>query len=819
MSISTLDEQLRHLERQLDDERHARRRVEAQQRAQARALDESESRYRLLVESASDIIYRTDYQGRFVYANPIATRKLGYSLNEMVGRHFAEFIHPDYRQRLAAYYLDVFRNRREASYTEFPIVTRWGDELWIGQNVWLVLDPKNPAYILEVNAVARDITDRRRAELATRTAQSRLAALVGSLHTGVLTVDEHRRVVIANASFCRIFGFDCPPEELIGRHATGLLFEYRNRFVNFEGFMKCISDHFVSQQPLNALEIRMTDGQILTLDYVPIFSGEEFMGHLWRFRDVTQLFRAQEQLRRSEEKYRSIMENMELGFLEVDNDGRILRAYERFCQMTGYTQAELIGQPDTILLPPGYQHTVRQQSARRIKGETSTYEVQVRRKDGTLIWVLVSGGPVFDEHGQVTGSVGIHYEITHRKRLEEALALAKQVAEEAQQRAEEAQMAEKQFLANMSHEIRTPLNAITGMVNLLYDTRPTPEQLEYLDMLNASSTFLLSLISDVLDMSKIEAGRVEITPKEFDLPGTLRVLQRTFELKVTGKPVTVDFTLDPRVPVRILGDELLLNQCLMNLLSNAEKFTERGSIGCRVRPVGDRLGDSITLEFQVFDSGVGIDASKHDLIFQKFRQVPGQDGMKYKGTGLGLAITRQLIELQGGRIWVNSEHGRGAVFTFQLPYRVPAPVEGGAAANSTPSGTPVSLRDLALLVVEDNPTNQRYITALLAKWGVSFDLAPDGQEAVEVCQTKAYDLILMDLQMPRLNGYDATLAIRNSDNPNRDTIIVALTASAMLDQKARAYEVGMNDFLVKPFTPPQLLERLQGYARAVRERV
>lgn len=397
MTTSPLDAQLRDLEQQLEDERQARRAAEASQHAQARALDQSESRYRMLIESASDIIYKADYQGRLVYANPIATRKLGYTLDEIRGRHFAEFIHPEYRQRLAEYYLDVFRNRREANYTEFPIVTRWGDEIWIGQNVWLVLDPTNPALILEVNAVARDITDRRRAELATRTAQSRLAALVGSLHAGVLTVDEHRRVVIANAAFCRIFGFTCPSEELLGRHATGLLFEYRQQFVDFEGFMKCISEHFVSQRAINDLDVRMRSGQILSMDYVPIFSGEEFMGHLWRFRDITKLFNAQEQLRRSEEKYRSIMENMELGFLEVDNQGTIVRAYERFCQMTGYTEAELVGQPDAILLTPDYREIVRQQSTRRISGETSTYEVQVVRKDGRLIWVLVSGGPVIDE--------------------------------------------------------------------------------------------------------------------------------------------------------------------------------------------------------------------------------------------------------------------------------------------------------------------------------------------------------------------------------------------------------------------------------------
>jgi PAS domain S-box-containing protein len=838
MSVPTppYEELLRSLEGQLQQERQARQQAEAQQRAQAeqlrqteaqlgrlrqamtqqtQALHESESRHQMLVESASDIMYKTDYRGCFTYTNPIIGRKLGYPPEELLGQPFTKVIHPDYRERISQYYLDVFRNRREATYTEFPILTRSGQEIWIGQNVWLVPDPHHPDRILEVNAMARDITARYRAEQATRRAQSRLEALVGSLQSGVLTVDEHRRVVIANASFRHLFGLDLDESSLLGQHATGLLFEHRDHFTDFEALMRVVSDHFMSQQPLDEYEVRMADGRVLVMDYVPIFSGDQFMGHLWRFQDVTEIRRAQERLRRSEEKYRGIMENLELGFIETDLRGTILRAYDRFCRMTGYTEAELVGQSDDLLLNPEYRPLVTHQTESRVAGTASTYESQLRCKDGRTIWVLVSGGPVFDEAGQVCGTIGIHYDITHRKRLEEALATAKQAAEEAQQRAEQAQQAEKQFLANMSHEIRTPLNAITGMVNLLYDTRPTPEQLEYLEMLNASSTFLLSLITDVLDMSKIEAGRVEVTPKEFDLHGTLRVLQRTFEMKVTGKPVQVEFQIDPAVPMRVLGDELLLNQILMNLLSNAEKFTEQGHIGCRVRPVlappGTPAGP-LTLEFEVFDTGVGIDPEKHALIFEKFRQVPGQDGMKYKGTGLGLAITRQLIELQGGQIRIDSTPGQGARFIFTLSYARPTDERPGHAAPAEPTA-PVELTDLRVLVVEDNPTNQRYITALLSKWQVPHELVSDGQEAVEAAHGQRYDLILMDVQMPRLNGYDATLAIRQVSTLNRQTPIVALTASAMLDQKARAYDVGMNDFLVKPFTPPQLRQVLQAYAR------
>lgn len=513
------------------------------------------------------------------------------------------------------------------------------------------------------------------------------------------------------------------------------------------------------------------------------------------------------QLRESEEKYRGIIENMELGLLEVDNNDVIVRPYDRFCKMVGYTADELIGRKAAaIFLDEELVPIVLDQNEKRKEGETGVYEVPMRIKNGSVRWVLISGAPIHNLKGEVVGSIGIHYDISDKKRLIEDLAQAKRIAEESQ-------IAEKQFLANMSHEIRTPLNAIIGMAHLLYDTQPTNEQREYLDVLKNSSNFLHSLISDILDMSKIEAGQIEVIPKEIDLVGMIRTHQKAFQLKTEGRPIEVEALLDARLEGIYIGDELLLNQVLNNLLSNAEKFTERGTIGISVKKL-QKQGDDVLLQFQVYDTGIGIGEDQINLIFQKFKQVNLQDRHKTQGTGLGLAIVKQLVEIMGGEIMVKSIPNEGTTFTFTLPLKK-------ATAHSTrviaPTAPPpiatndTDIQQMYLLMVEDNVMNRKYLGTLLEKWKVKYDFAINGKEAIPLIQKIKYDLILMDIQMPIMDGYETTVAIRNTHNPNQNTTIVALTASAMNSQKNQAFNVGMNDYLSKPFTPAQLLEKLMLY--------
>jgi PAS domain S-box-containing protein len=779
--------------------------LEAQIHEKVSELGQSERRYKQLIESVQDIIYKVSPDGYFSFVNPVVEQCLGYSETEIVGKHFAELVLPEYRESLISFYAEMVTLRKESTYNEFPVYTKNGNVVWIGQTVRLIEESD----IFELVAVARDITNRKVTEEALKSTQIRLSTLISNMQSGILVEDKNRKIILINQFLCDILHIETPPESIIGIDCSVAMNELKEHFQEPEEFIDKVNTLLKNRQMLVNETIYMADGRILERDYIPIFIDNHYMGHLWRYNDVTEKYHAQENIRKSEEKYRGIMNNMELGLLEVDNHQTIVRAYDKFCKMVGYKEAELLGKnAQQLFLPPAYMKILEEQDKLRKQGSSSSYEVPIIKKDGSILWTLISGAPIIDENGITTGSIGIHYDINERKLLEQELSLAKQIAEDARQ-------AEKQFLANMSHEIRTPLNAIIGMAHLLFDTHPNAQQFEYLEILRSSADFLHGLISDLLDMAKIEAGKIEIHHREFDLVGLLKTVQKVFEIKIGTRPIDVKVKIDSKVNGTYIGDDLLLNQILLNLLGNADKFTEKGSIELSVKQVDIISEDEVLLEFQVADTGIGISEEKLGLIFQKFKQVNHQ-GHKQKGTGLGLAITKELIELQGGSISATSIEGQQSVFTFVLPYR-----KGHTTIVQQPASSHfINSKDFEnghILVVEDNLMNQKYISSLLSKWHRQFTIVSDGRQAVEQIQKHKFDIVFMDLQMPHMDGYEATIAIRSTQSQNQSIPIVALTASAMLDQKVKALAVGMNDFLPKPFAPNQLFEMLQKYAKAVDE--
>ncbi|MDB5241948.1 MAG: hybrid sensor histidine kinase/response regulator [Spirosoma sp.] len=791
-----VNEQLKHLNEHL----------EQQIQDKLTELQQSEQRYRQLIESVQDIIFKTSPDGHFSYVSPAVVQLIGYTEQEIVGMHFLQIIQPGHRQRLLDFYQTMVEKGQHSTYTEFPVVAKDGHIVWIGQTARLI---QSEDEAIELVAVARDVSASKIAEKVLETTQLRLTTLITNLPSGVMVENQHRHVILVNQLFCNLFDLPVSPDELVGFDCSTAAWSVKQLMEKPDEFVTRIDELLANREAFIGEVIHMANGHILERDYIPIFLDEQYMGHLWRYTDVTANFRDREQIRRSEEKYRGIMNNMELGLLEVDNDQKILRAYERCCNMLGYTEEELIGQNAAdLLVPPEFRFVNRQQEQQRKLGNASSYELQLIRKDGSRIWVLVSGVPIFDEHGVLVGSIGIHYDLSQQKVLEQELAKAKEIAEDSSQ-------AEKQFLANMSHEIRTPLNAIIGMSHLLFDTQPTQQQREYIDILKTSADFLHSLISDLLDMTKIEAGRIEVHARPFDLVGLLRATQKVFEMKLEGRPVEIDVMLDARITGDYIGDDLMLNQILMNLVGNAEKFTEKGLIQITAKLKQDGETDC-WIEFTVADTGIGIPDEKLHLVFQKFKQVNPQ-GHKHKGTGLGLAITKELVDIQGGKIKVESRIGQGSVFTFTLPFAKSKtnPESTGVAKAHQDVDHAVMMRHI--LVVEDNVMNLKYIGELLKKWNIPYTVATDGKMAVEEAKKQLFDLILMDIQMPLMDGYEATVAIRNTHNPNQQVPIIALTASAMLDHKYIAIEAGMNGFLTKPFDPGQLMAILKRYAPVITE--
>jgi signal transduction histidine kinase/ActR/RegA family two-component response regulator len=376
---------------------------------------------------------------------------------------------------------------------------------------------------------------------------------------------------------------------------------------------------------------------------------------------------------------------------------------------------------------------------------------------------------------------------------------------QAKRQAEDASMAKAQFLSTMSHEIRTPLNAVIGITHLLLQDNPRPEQVENLNALRFSGENLLALINDILDFSKIEAGKIDFEEADFSLCELLTGIKQSLGFKAKEKGLLFRVEEEGSIPSTLVGDPGRLSQVLNNLLSNAIKFTERGHVLLKVT-AGEVANGFTDIHFEVEDTGIGIPADKQQIIFDSFSQASADTSRKFGGTGLGLAITRKLLELQDSDIQVNSEAGEGTTFSFTLRMKVGRQVEqdnNSVFKHATHSYE--SLKGYRVLLVEDNAMNVIVARQFLNRWELDFEHAENGEEAVDKVKNGQYDLVLMDLQMPVMDGYEATRQIRQT-HPGLP--IIALTASAMLEIQEQVYKVGMNDFVTKPFNPKELYQKI-----------
>lgn len=385
-----------------------------------------------------------------------------------------------------------------------------------------------------------------------------------------------------------------------------------------------------------------------------------------------------------------------------------------------------------------------------------------------------------------------------RKKAEEAMLIAKLEAEQAKK-------IQEQFLANMSHEIRTPINGVIGMVQLIATTQLSTEQNEYIDIINESASNLLVIINDILDVTKMQVGKIALEEVNYSLQDNVRTLIKIFSFKTAAKGIALNCEIAPAVPQLLSGDPVRLNQILTNLINNAIKFTENGEVKLSVDIVGEDE-KTINLRFVVQDTGIGIAEDKIESIFESFTQASSDTTRKYGGTGLGLTISKQLIELQGGSISLISKLGEGSSFSFVLPVRR---AEQSVASERIMEQTDVQGMDhVSILLAEDNLINQKVASKLLFKKGAQVDIANNGSEVLEMLEKKKYDIILMDINMPVLDGFETTQCIRENVSGFQRIPIIALTASALASEKAKCIEVGMDDYLSKPFKAEELFEKI-----------
>ncbi len=381
----------------------------------------------------------------------------------------------------------------------------------------------------------------------------------------------------------------------------------------------------------------------------------------------------------------------------------------------------------------------------------------------------------------------------------------------AKEAAEEASRLKSQFLANISHDLRTPMNGIIGMTALALRTKLDEQQRDYLTTVLESAESLLCLLNDILDFSKIEAGKLTLEEIPFDLRELVEQTVKSLRVDAQSKGLTVNWKVDPAVPARLTGDPTRLRQILNNLVSNAIKFTERGQVDVEIKLVSATDGE-VFLHIAVRDTGIGIPPEKMEEIFEPFTQADGSTTRRFGGTGLGLSIASRLARMMGGRIWVESEVGKGSTFHVALRFAVAQPHAGQPAATEVEAGSHPRTA-LRILLAEDNPINQKVIVKILEVEGHQVTVASDGNEAVELAGREAFDLILMDVQMPTMSGLEAARLIREREHVTGGHIpIVALTASAMKGDRERCLEAGMDDYLSKPVRPDALLELISRYA-------
>lgn len=517
---------------------------------------------------------------------------------------------------------------------------------------------------------------------------------------------------------------------------------------------------------------------------------------------------------RNESGYaRSLIEASLDPLVTISTEGKITDMNEATIRITGKTRIELIG-------TNFFEYFTEPAKATEVyeavfdKGFVADYPLTIR--DHKLTDVLFNGSVYKDELGQVLGAVVVARDITEQKRIEKEFIeakvfaeLATEIAEEAKSKAEsatriaeDAVKAKQQFLSNMSHEIRTPMNAIIGFTKVVLKTELSAKQKEYLMAIKMSGDALIVLINDILDLAKVDAGKMSFEETPFKMALSISAMLHLFEQKIQEKNLVLVKEYDTRIPTVLVGDAVRLHQIILNLVSNAVKFTSSGTITVSVSLLTEEE-DKVTIQFSVTDTGIGIPDNKIEKIFENFQQASSGTSRLYGGTGLGLAIVKQLVEAQGGIIRVVSAVDKGSTFSFELSF-----LKTKSAAEDDPIILEVDkrIKDIKVLVVEDMALNQLLMKTLLDDFGFERDIASNGKIAIEKMATEKYDIILMDLQMPEMNGFEATEYIRNQ--LHLSIPIIALTADVTTVDLAKCRAVGMNDYIAKPVDEKLLYNKI-----------
>ncbi len=785
-------------------------------------LKESEERFRVMADGCPTAMWVTNAEGGIQFINRAYREFVGATFEQMEGHKWQLALNPEDSPE----YLEAFRSAvRE--HTPFRAETR--SRRADGQWRWFAsyAEPRfssDGEYLGHVG-LSPDITERKRAEEALRAVEARnhmLAHALASADECISITDSDDRILYVNGAFLRIYGYR--EDELLGQHIEILRSARTPLKLQREILPATIAGNWSGE-----LWNRTKDGREfpISLTTSAVYDeGARKIALVGIARDITERKRAEAELMQATDRLTLAARAGGVGIWDYDAVNDRMVWDDQMHRLYGITPEKFGGAYEA------WQAGVHPEDRRRGHEEYQlalqglrdyNTEFRVLWPDGSIHVIRALALVQRDASGQPLHLIGTNWDITVQKQaadelresnrqLREATCRAHRLASEAAM----ANAAKSQFLANMSHEIRTPMNGVIGMTGLLLDTELNVEQRQYAEVVRSSGESLLTVINDILDFSKIEAGKLDLEILDFDVRQLMETTRELLSAKAGEKGLQLKCRIAPGLPVRLRGDSGRLRQVLLNLGGNAVKFTDHGGVTIRARL--DREDNlSAVIRFSVEDTGIGIHADRQSEIFSAFTQADGSTTRKYGGTGLGLTISRQLAELLGGEIGVESELGKGSTFWFTATFE-----KQTGESPADPQGLRIPVQDsrhhsglrkrpARILIAEDNITNQLVALAILKKLGCRADVVASGKEALASLRNIPYDLVLMDCQMPEMNGFEATARIRDPQSGigNCKIPIIALTASAMKGDREMCLAAGMNDYVAKPVNPTILAATLE----------
>ncbi len=746
--------------------------------------------YEAIIAASDDLVFEVDNLGILINAFVSDESMLLIPREKFIGKNIEVLFESPIKEKFQQAIDEVLQTKKIIS-VEFK--SPYLDNYFLAKFSILKKSRNGQPHVL---IQIHDITESKKAEAKLTESEERLRKLLQNSMDVITVLDENGNIIFDSFSIYTQFGYTQPltrtsifnylPSDDVQRVKD----EIKKGLLK-TGFTEPMEFRFVSADG-NWRDIEIIGNNLL---HEPLIKGIVINS-----RDITERKKIEKSLIESEERYRKLVQNSSDITSIVSTEGIITYVSPSFFRLFGYTESPVGNNIFELVHPEDRQMAVLEfQKGIENGGISDPIEFRFRMSDGDWKYFEIIGNNLLDEPS-IKGIILNAREISERKKVEEELIKTKNEAIQASK-------AKSEFLSNMSHEIRTPMNAIVSLTNLLLEKKFDKETTEYHLTISKSVNNLLVIINDILDFSKIEMGKVYLEKIDFNLHEKIKETYDFFKHKAENKNIELTLEISDEVPQMVNGDPYRLNQILVNLVGNAIKFTPRGSVKIRVK-TSKSNNEFFPLVISVQDTGIGIPENKIDSIFESFTQANNDISRTFGGTGLGLAITKKLVQLQNGKIAVKSIPNVGTIFTIEIFYaKSQTPFIKQHQISDTENK---NLHGLRILIVEDNKINQFVVKQIVNKWNTNITIVSNGREAIEMLTETDFDIVLMDLQMPEISGFDATQIIRsqNSSVNNKTIPIIALTADAFIETKKKVLEAGMNDFVTKPIDQEELYSKI-----------